>query len=65
MRIYVNPNHVYNVEVLKVLKYCLFFGEMLTESRQGNEQTRSFEPTNERADYWPATHSYDFIIRVK
>ena len=60
MRIYVNPNHkkinhVYNVEALKALKYCLFFGETLTESRQGNDQTRSFEPTNESADSWSAT----------
>ena len=36
-----------------------------TKSKQGNEQTRSFEPTNESADCWPAMHSYNFIIRVK
>ena len=36
-----------------------------TKCRQGNEQTRTFEPTNESADWWPATHSYNFIIRVK
>ena len=36
-----------------------------TKSKQGDEQTRSFEPTNEKADCWPATHSYNFIIRVK
>ena len=36
-----------------------------TKSKQGNEQTRTFEPTNESADCWPATHSYNFIIRVK
>ena len=32
---------------------------------QGNEQTRTFEPTNERVDCWPAKHSYNFIIKVK
>ena len=37
----------------------------ITKSKQGNEQTRSFEPTNQSADYWPATHSYNFIISVK
>ena len=26
---------------------------------------RAFEPTIESADCWSATHSYDFIIRVK
>ena len=36
-----------------------------TKSKQGNEQTRTFEPTNESADCWPATHSYNFITRVK
>ena len=36
-----------------------------TESRQGNEQTRTFEPTNESADCRSAIHSYNFIIRVK
>ena len=36
-----------------------------TKSKQGNEQMRTFEPTNESADCWPATHSYNFIIRVK
>ena len=35
-----------------------------TESRQGTEQTRTFEPTNESTDYWSAAHSYNFIIRV-
>ena len=35
------------------------------ESRQGNEQTRTFEPTNESADCWSAAHSCNFIIRVK
>ena len=25
---------------------------------------RTFEPTNERADFWSAAHSYNFIIRV-
>ena len=29
------------------------------------EQTRTFEPTNDSADCWSATHSYNFIIRVK
>ena len=34
-------------------------------NRQGNEQTRTFEPTNESEDCWSAAHSYNFIIRVK
>ena len=36
-----------------------------TKSKQGNEQTRSFEPTNESADSWSAAHSYNFIIIVR
>ena len=36
-----------------------------TKSRQGNEQMRTFEPTNESVDCWSAMHSYNFIIRVK
>ena len=36
-----------------------------TKSKQGNELTRSFEPTNEKADCWPATYSYNSIIRIK
>ena len=43
-------------------KYEVF----ITKSRQGNEQMRTFEPTNESANYcWSAMHSYNFIIRVK
>ena len=33
--------------------------------QQGNEHTKIFEPTNESAVCWSATHSYNFIIRVK
>ena len=47
---------------------CYLIGQLSTaptKSKQGNEQMRSFEPTNERADCWPASHSYNFIIRVK
>ena len=33
--------------------------------QQGNEQTRTFEPTNESADCWSAMHSYNFNFRVK
>ena len=47
--------HVHSLDTVK--KY--------TKSKQGNEQTRTFEPTNESADCWLATHSYNFIIRVK
>ena len=32
---------------------------------QGNEQTRTFEPTNESEDCWSAAHSYNFMIGVK
>ena len=34
-------------------------------NRQGSVLMRTFEPTNEIADCWSATHSYNFIIRVK
>ena len=34
-------------------------------NRQGNVQTRTFEPTNESEDCWSAAHSYNFVIRVK
>ena len=34
-------------------------------NRQGNEQMRTFEPTNESADCGSAAQSYNFIIRVK
>ena len=47
--------HVHSLDTVK--KY--------TKSKQGNEQTRTFEPTNESADCRPAIHSYNFIIRVK
>ena len=36
-----------------------------TESRQGTEQTRTFDLDNESADCWSAAHSFNFIIRVK
>ena len=36
-----------------------------TESRQGTEQTRTFDLTNESADCWSAAHSHNFNIRVK
>ena len=36
-----------------------------TKSKQGNELTRTFEPTNECADCWSATNSYDFNIRIR
>ena len=36
-----------------------------TESRQGTEQTRTFDPTNNSADCWSAMHSCNIIIRVK
>ena len=32
------------------------------ESRQGMEQMRIFDPTNDSADCW---YSYDYIITVK
>ena len=38
---------------------------LYTKSKQGNEQTRTFEPTKESAVCWSATHSYNFIIRVR
>ena len=47
--------HVHSLDTVK--KY--------TKSKQGNEQTRTFEPTNESAGCQPVTHSYNFIIRVK
>ena len=34
-------------------------------NRQGNVQTRTFEPTNESGDCCSAAHSYNFNIRVK
>ena len=34
-------------------------------NRQGSVKTRTFEPTNEGTDFWSASHSYNFIIRVK
>ena len=37
---------------------------VITESRQGIEQTRTFDPTNESADCWSAANSYNFINRV-
>ena len=42
-----------------------YHASLHTESRQGTEQTRTFEPTNESEDCWSTTHSYNFIIRVK
>ena len=44
---------------------CPDFEVFTTKSRQGSEQTRTFDPTNESADYWSAIHCYNFIIRVK
>ena len=43
----------------------IFLCGFLHRNRQGNEQTRTFEPTNESAGFWSAANSYNFIIRVK
>ena len=43
----------------------LFLVCVLHRNRQGNEDTRTFEPTNESADCWSAAHRYNFNIRVK
>ena len=40
-------------------------GSWTTKSKQGTEQMRTFEPTNESADCRSAMYSYNFIIRVK
>ena len=40
-------------------------GIWTTESRQGNEQTRTFDPANKSEDCLSAVHSYNFIIGVK
>ena len=34
-------------------------------NRQGSVQMRTIEPTIESADCWSATHSHNFIFRVK
>ena len=38
---------------------------LIHRNRQGNVQTRTFEPNNESEDCWSAAHSYNFVIRVK
>ena len=58
------------VEILLVCMNLLFFTSVLLcdlshRNRKGSVKTRTFEPTNESADCWYATHSYIFIIRVK
>ena len=53
---------------LNVLQFDSFVNSpwgTVHRNRQGNVQTRTFEPTKESADYWSAAYSYNFIIRVK
>ena len=38
---------------------------LCNEFRQGTEQMRTFDPTNESTDCWSAVHTYLFNIRVK